>query len=192
MSYNSGLTPQKKIEDEEAVQLHRLCEAVKPRSVKGDKRTKAVQELYSYAKEKFKVLWKRPDGSRAFQLLFLRGDEKVRNQLITDFEKILFEAATTRYSYHIVTRMILKGNSAQRDRIFKILKGHYDALLSHKIGHKVLEVLYDRTNSEQKSLLLLDFYGPQWKKQKTPITFEAICKQGKSIRATAIKYLTDD
>lgn len=185
-------TIQKKIEDEDVNQLHHLCEAAKPRNVKGDKRAKALQELYDYTKEKFDVLWKRNDGSRAFQILVLRGDEKLRNQLITDFEKILFDAATTRYSCHIVNRMILKGNSAQRDRIFKILKGRFDELLSHKIGHKVLETLYDHSNSEQKSLLLLDFYGPQWKRQKTPISFENICKQGKSIRNAAITNLSNN
>ena len=194
MNSNSTYIRQPKIEDEVVNQLHHLYEAANPKSVTGNKLSKALTELYNAAKEKFDVLWKRPDGSRIFQLLFRRGDEKLRNQLITDFEPILFDAAKTRYSYYIVKYMISNGNAEQTDRIFKILKGRYDILLSHKIGHIVVEAIYESRHikSEQKSLIYLDFYGPQWKKQTTPISFEEICKQGKSIRNAAIKTLTDN
>lgn len=181
------------MEEADRTHLNQLIRAASPGSVKGDRLTKALKELYDFvarfnpstkeANPKFDKLWKRPDGSRAFQLLFRRGDENLRNQLIDDFSTILFDVATLRYSYHIVISMIKNSNSVQRNRIFTIFKGNFDKLLLHKIGARVIDALYQNTNQQQKLLMYLDFYGEYWKKQKEPMTLADISKQDKAGKA---------
>ena len=169
--------------------LRHLYEVARPKKLTGEARDKAVRALLEACEPDFAKLFKRPDGSRFIQLIFRRGNEEIRTKLFEALTPVLFEIATTRYSFHIFESIVKNGSAKNIEALVLALKGNYDSMLSHAIGMKMLALLYDRAKSEQRLLMFMDFFGPAWKSSKTIKTFAEICSQGGTVRSSAIECL---
>lgn len=155
MSYEENSTEKKQL-DPKIVELRRLYEAAKPKSLTETQRKNNVRQLFEYIKPEFEKLIRRPDGSRAAQLVFHRGDEQVRSDFLAKLNPILIQIAQSRYQYRIALAIIKDSTKQQRDQIFEALYGEYSNLIKHRYGCIVLDSLYERINREQKNKLLFE------------------------------------
>jgi hypothetical protein len=178
------------MEAEGVVSLHRAFSAACPDSLKGDALNEKLSALYEEAVPNLERLIKRPDGSRALQLVFRRGDEALRSRLLQDLTPHLFTIATTRYSCHIFKALIRHGSVRDVALLVSELKGSYDRLLPHVIGMKSLDLLFEKTNQEGKKQIFMDFFGSKWKSEAKVTEFSEICKEKGAIRDAAVKSLT--
>ncbi|EAY02249.1 hypothetical protein TVAG_438400 [Trichomonas vaginalis G3] len=174
MSYEENNQEKKQL-DPKIVELRRLYEAAKPKSLSETQRKNNIRELFEYIKPDFEKLIRRPDGSRAAQLVFHRGDEEVRNEFLELLKPQLLNIIQSRYQYRIALAIIKDSTTQQRDQIFEALYGEYSILVKHRYGCIVVDALYEKINREQKNKMLFDICWDN-KRGKVKLTIDKIKK----------------
>ena len=171
--------------------LHKFYETVKPNSLIGEELKTELNNLFEFIKPNFLDFIKKPDGSRVYQVLYRKADEKLRGLFLDIFLPHIYEASISKYQYHVVLCIIKRSNKDQRTRVYESLLGNYEKLLKHRIGILIVEELFDHLNSHQKNRLLFDFYGPNRDKFNLEKlnTFKDLCKIGSTERIVSIKHL---
>ena len=147
---------QKKEKDPKIVELRRIHEEIKPRSLQGDQLQNKLKDALNYVKDEFEFYLKRPDGSRFLQVIFRRGNQEIREQFIQLLLPHLLTACQTKYEYRVIVTIIKRGNTKQNQIIFDNLFGEFGNLLKHKIGCSIVNELYQKVSLPFKNKMLFD------------------------------------
>ncbi|KAG7177733.1 pumilio homolog 3-like [Homarus americanus] len=129
-----------------------------------ERRVELCKQLMAMVSGNVKSLIFAHDTVRVIETLLAVGDEKCRTVLFEELKESLIELSKNKYSRFFVLKFLRYGTRAEKDHIINSLKGKVVTLMKNKIASDVVELAYnDYANAKQRSLMIQEFFGPQFR-----------------------------
>eukprot|EP00741_Cyanophora_paradoxa_P002669 tig00000615_g2590.t1 len=132
------------------------------------------------------------DGCRIVQSILKHGSAEHRAVISKELKGEAKRMAKDIYGQFLIRRLLKYGTKPQRDIIIREFYGYVGTLIKHKQASKVLEYIYaDIANAEQRTHLLLEFYGPELTlfQDKTHTSVQQILAEHPDKQGSVIKNL---
>ena len=150
-------------------QAKKIWEEVRKDDCPEEKKTKLVTELHSLLKGNIKKLIYAHDTVRVVECLMATGTQEIRDALYEELKGDILEMAKSKYAHFFVLKILNYGSKEQRAAVMKVFEGNVAKLMKHKIAGMVVELAYnDWANAIQKTSMLQEFLGPEYRMFKEP------------------------
>ena len=173
-------------------QAKKIWEEVRKDDCPEEKKTKLVTELHSLLKGNIKKLIYAHDTVRVVECLMATGTQEIRDALYEELKGDILEMAKSKYAHFFVLKILNYGSKEQRAAVMKVFEGNVAKLMKHKIAGMVVELAYnDWANAIQKTSMLQEFLGPEYRMFKEPElrTVEEIITKYPEKKAELVKNL---
>ena len=105
----------------------------------------------------------RHDSSRVVETALKYGTPEQRRSIASDLQGEYRNLAISRYSKHLVGKILVYGDKAIRDMVVPELYGHVRHMIKHPEASWILDDIYrGAATPHQKSILLQEWYGPEF------------------------------
>ena len=123
-------------------------------------RTKVIDQVFALVKGRLRAVALKHDASRVIQALLKFGSPPQRSVVLDEIEPHIVELAKSKYSYHIVRKLL---KYTDRARVIRALQGHVVELLKHQFGSAVVEDAYSEyASAVQRCAFVEEFYGTEY------------------------------
>ncbi|KAK3872402.1 hypothetical protein Pcinc_022502 [Petrolisthes cinctipes] len=146
------------------VRAKKIWEELRERKCTKARKQELCKELLPLVRGKIKMLIDAHDTVRVIETLLAVGGEEHRTPIFEEIKDNLVSMSKRKYSRHFVVKILKYGNKDQKKFAINSLKGQVVKLMSHKIACEVVELAYnDYANASQRSMMVQEFYGPQFR-----------------------------
>lgn len=146
------------------VKAKHIWEELRKGDCTGSQREELCDSLMALIKGKVKSLIFAHDTVRVVETLMSQGQEKHRSCLFEELKDSIVELSKSKYSKFFVLKVLMYGTKEEKNHIILALKGQVVKLMKHKTASDVVELAYnDYANAKQRSMLVQEFYGPEFR-----------------------------
>ncbi|XP_071536925.1 pumilio homolog 3 [Panulirus ornatus] len=140
----------------------KIWEEVRQGNCSQKEREELCKQLMALVRGKVKSLIFAHDTVRVIETLVAVGEE-YRTLLFDELKQDIVSLSKSRYAHFFVLKILRYGSREQKDEVISSLKGHVVTLMKNKIASDVVELAYnDYANAKQRSMMIQEFYGPQF------------------------------
>jgi pumilio family protein 6 len=128
-----------------------------------EERQKLLTELFEIITGRVHDFVFKHDSVRTIQCALKYSTMPQRIQIAEELKGSYRQLAESRYAKFLVAKLITKGNERIRDMIIPEFYGHVRRLINHPEASWILDDIYRGVaTSEQKTILLREWYGPEF------------------------------
>jgi len=139
----------------------KLWEKLRLTELNPKQRESAMKEMMNLIKGRIQEIIFKHDASRIIQTCLKYGNPSQRKEIISELKGKLVTLSKSHYS-HFLASKILK-YCDEKHVLLKEFYGHFKELLKHKEACPVIEYIWtDVANAQEKSNILLEFYGTEF------------------------------
>ncbi|KAJ1975471.1 Pumilio y domain member 6 [Dimargaris verticillata] len=156
-------------------------------------RTEAVNRLMDHLKGHIHEVCFRKDGSRILQTCLKYGSTEQRDLVVAELKGSFIAMTRQPYTRHLFSKMLMYCTS-QRPTMIGELHGNIRKLIGHKEASQVVEeVFVVYSNVKQRTMLVQEFYGPEFALFKdNPQTLEDILTNSPDKREAVFRNLLEN
>ena len=145
------------------IKLKEKWEVVRQKSTPKEQRHAVIGEILALTEGKDREIIFQHDSARVYQSLVKYGTVEQRKTVFERLREHTVELAKSKYSRHLVPKLLQFGGRAERAAIISCFYGKVTKLIRHAVAGQVLNEAYgDYAVAEERQALMEEFYGPQY------------------------------
>ncbi|KAH7031608.1 armadillo-type protein [Microdochium trichocladiopsis] len=149
---------------DELQRTKKLWERLRRKShVPKEERQKLVEELFTITTGRMKDFALKHDAVRVVQTAIKYSTPERRRMIATELKGTYAQLAESKYAKFLIGKLMVEGDKEVRDLIVPEFYGKVRKLINHPEASWILDDIYrGAATPEQKSILLREWYGPEF------------------------------
>ncbi|XP_003387437.1 PREDICTED: pumilio homolog 3-like [Amphimedon queenslandica] len=140
-----------------------IWEHVRRHDMKKEERDKSINDMMGLISGNVYELSLKHDTARIIQCILKFGSQEMRNKVYDKLKGHVVELSKLRYAKFVIKALFRYSSPVQRSQLIKCYYNHVQSLVRHKEAVELVELAYnDYANASERSLLVQEFYGPQF------------------------------
>lgn len=184
---------------DELQRAKKLWERLRRKShVPKEERQKLVEELFTITTGRMKDFALKHDAVRVVQTAIKYSTLERRRMIATELKGTYAQLAESKYAKFLIGKLMVEGDKQVRDLIVPEFYGKVRKLINHPEAAWILDDIYrGAATPEQKSILLREWYGPEFSIFRTTgenapsAELAKILEEEPSKRVIIMKYLRE-
>ncbi|KNC98303.1 uncharacterized protein SPPG_06697 [Spizellomyces punctatus DAOM BR117] len=175
-------------------QAKRIWEKLRQKKLDEGEREKQMEELMALIKGKVPDIIFKHDASRIVQCALKYGNRAQRDAIAAELKGHYAAVSQSSYGRFIISKILNYCSAEYRSHVIKDFHGKIRKLIRHREAAVVLEEAYSQfANSQQRSSLLEEFYGPEFAlfKNGGGRNIETLIAENPHKRAGIVKHLRE-
>jgi len=172
-----------------------MWEELRQEACPQEKRTKLSVSLYELIQPHIKKLVFSHDIVRVIECLVAVGGPSIRNKIFEELKEQLPLLIQSKYGHFYVIKILKYGTREHRATVIKAFEGNVVKLMKHSVAATVIEYAYnDHANSAQRTRLIQEFYGPEFRhfKDESLNNLGAVLAKNPEKREVVMRNLRDN
>lgn len=151
-------------------QLMNMYEKLRRKDLATIPKQKIINDILALTNGKESDIIYKHDCVRVLECCVKFGTAKQREDIYNIYNEHNVELLKSKYSKHLVKKLLKYGNKSQRNFVIKAVYGNVKRLVKQKEASSVLEYIYHQyADSSQRASLVEEFYGPKYSVFKAAI-----------------------